>query len=67
MIRVSIRLESLVDVTCTRFHLAPFECAVIDGFKYAKSHEYVNMDGDVATIGISDFAQVRHYFLTARL
>jgi glycine cleavage system H lipoate-binding protein len=32
----------------------------MDGFKYAKSHEYVNMDGDVATIGISDFAQVRH-------
>eukprot|EP00204_Picochlorum_oklahomense_P002738 CAMPEP_0118797700 /NCGR_PEP_ID=MMETSP1161-20130426/210_1 /TAXON_ID=249345 /ORGANISM="Picochlorum oklahomensis, Strain CCMP2329" /LENGTH=170 /DNA_ID=CAMNT_0006724913 /DNA_START=44 /DNA_END=556 /DNA_ORIENTATION=+ len=30
---------------------------VMDGFKYAKSHEYVNMDGDVATIGISDFAQ----------
>ena len=31
--------------------------AVMDGFKYAKSHEYVNMDGDVATVGISDFAQ----------
>lgn len=24
--------------------------------KYAKSHEWVSMDGDVATIGISDFA-----------
>ncbi len=24
--------------------------------KYAKSHEWVQMDGDVATIGISDFA-----------
>jgi glycine cleavage system H protein len=31
--------------------------AVMDGFKYAKSHEYVKMDGDVATVGISDFAQ----------
>ena len=25
--------------------------------KYAKSHEWVLVDGDVATIGISDFAQ----------
>lgn len=32
--------------------------AVVDGLKYQKSHEYVKMDGDVATVGISDFAQV---------
>ena len=25
--------------------------------KYAKSHEWVSLDGDVATIGITDFAQ----------
>jgi glycine cleavage system H protein len=25
--------------------------------KYAKSHEWVKLDGDVATIGITDFAQ----------
>lgn len=25
--------------------------------KYAKSHEYVNVEGDVGTIGISDYAQ----------
>jgi glycine cleavage system H protein len=25
--------------------------------KYAKSHEWVRLDGDVATIGITDFAQ----------
>ena len=25
--------------------------------KYAKSHEWVSVDGDVATIGITDFAQ----------
>ena len=31
---------------------------VKDGFKYAKSHEYVNDQGGVATVGISDFAQV---------
>lgn len=35
------------------------EVAVIQGAKYAKSHEYAKVDGDVATIGISDFAQVR--------
>lgn len=30
---------------------------VIEGLKYAKSHEWVKVDGDVATIGVSDFAQ----------
>jgi glycine cleavage system H lipoate-binding protein len=30
----------------------------MDGFKYAKSHEYIKLEGDVATVGISDFAQV---------
>jgi glycine cleavage system H protein len=29
----------------------PEEC------KFAKSHEWVHVDGDVATVGISDFAQ----------
>lgn len=28
-----------------------------DDLKYAKSHEWVRLDGDVATIGITDFAQ----------
>lgn len=32
---------------------------MIDSAKYAKSHEYAKVDGDVATVGISDFAQVR--------
>lgn len=30
-----------------------------DGYKYAKSHEWAKVDGDVATVGISDHAQVR--------
>ena len=30
--------------------------------KYAKSHEWAKVDGDTATIGISDFAQVRTRF-----
>lgn len=28
-----------------------------DGFKYSEDHEWVNVDGDVAYIGISDYAQ----------
>ncbi|KAK9809863.1 hypothetical protein WJX72_000556 [[Myrmecia] bisecta] len=29
----------------------------VDGLKYAKSHEWAKVDGDTATVGISDFAQ----------
>ena len=32
--------------------------AVAEGYKYAKSHEWAKVDGDVATVGISDHAQV---------
>ena len=30
---------------------------VLEDRKYADSHEWVKMDGDIATIGISDYAQ----------
>ncbi|MBR6347070.1 MAG: glycine cleavage system protein GcvH [Bacteroidales bacterium] len=30
---------------------------VIDGLLYAESHEWVKVDGNVAIIGVSDFAQ----------
>ena len=30
---------------------------VLDDRKYADSHEWVKVDGDVATVGISDYAQ----------
>mmetsp|Transcript_2079 Transcript_2079/g.5284 ORF Transcript_2079/g.5284 Transcript_2079/m.5284 type:complete len:196 (-) Transcript_2079:118-705(-) len=30
---------------------------VVDGLKYAESHEWLKMDGDTATVGITDFAQ----------
>ena len=33
--------------------------AVIEGLKYAASHEWAKIEGDVATIGITDHAQVR--------
>lgn len=31
---------------------------IIDGLLYSESHEWVKVDGNVALIGISDFAQV---------
>ncbi len=30
---------------------------VLEGLKYAESHEWVKVEGDMATVGISDFAQ----------
>ena len=30
---------------------------VLDDRKYADSHEWVKLDGDIATVGISDYAQ----------
>lgn len=30
---------------------------VLDGLRYADSHEWVKLDGDIATIGITDYAQ----------
>lgn len=36
----------------------PLTSAVVDGLKYAKDHEWVKVEGDVATVGITDHAQV---------
>ena len=30
---------------------------VLDNLRYSDSHEWVSVDGDVATVGISDYAQ----------
>ena len=30
---------------------------VLDGLHYADSHEWVKVDGDIATVGITDYAQ----------
>ena len=30
---------------------------VPDGLRYSKDHEWVRVDGDVATVGITDYAQ----------
>ena len=30
---------------------------ILEGLKYSESHEWVKVDGSIATIGVSDFAQ----------
>lgn len=30
---------------------------VIEGLRYAESHEWVKIEGDIATVGITDYAQ----------
>lgn len=30
---------------------------VIEGYKYTEDHEWIALEGDIATIGITDFAQ----------
>ncbi|KAK9800733.1 hypothetical protein WJX73_002363 [Symbiochloris irregularis] len=36
---------------------ASFYATVREGLKYSKSHEWVKVDGETVTIGLSDFAQ----------
>lgn len=43
---------------CTVFTIRWLCAAVVDGLKYQDSHEWAKVDGDIATVGISDFAQV---------
>lgn len=40
--------------------------AVLDGLKYASSHEWVKHDGPVATVGITDHAQVPSLFSSSK-
>ncbi|KAI4962919.1 hypothetical protein ZWY2020_024614 [Hordeum vulgare] len=40
------------------YSISRYITTVIDGLKYTSSHEWVKNDGSVATIGISDHAQV---------
>lgn len=30
---------------------------ILDGLRYAESHEWVKLEGDIATVGITDYAQ----------
>ena len=38
-------------------NLAPIQAARPFATKYSQSHEWIKIDGDVVTMGISDFAQ----------
>lgn len=38
-------------------HVFSRPAAVPSGFKFADSHEYAKIEGDIATLGITDFAQ----------
>ena len=46
----------VVNTTITTLALAHIP-SVKDGLKYASSHEWVKVDGGVATVGVSDHAQ----------
>jgi glycine cleavage system H protein len=60
---------SRVHMLCADEALAA-AAAVMEDRKYAKSHEWVKVDGDIATVGISEFAQARaallYWWLFAR-
>ena len=30
---------------------------LIEGLKYSETHEWVKVEGDIATVGVTDFAQ----------
>eukprot|EP00195_Chlamydomonas_chlamydogama_P016037 CAMPEP_0202889892 /NCGR_PEP_ID=MMETSP1392-20130828/436_1 /ASSEMBLY_ACC=CAM_ASM_000868 /TAXON_ID=225041 /ORGANISM="Chlamydomonas chlamydogama, Strain SAG 11-48b" /LENGTH=163 /DNA_ID=CAMNT_0049573329 /DNA_START=53 /DNA_END=544 /DNA_ORIENTATION=+ len=48
---------SQTDLALKAAALRFYSSSVPDGLKYAKSHEWAKVDGDVATVGISDHAQ----------
>ena len=66
----SLYAESIIHLSngsrkvCMWSQVYPFALAVEQGYSYAGSHEWVKVDGDTATIGISDFAQVRQNYRT---
>ena len=47
-----------VALLCLKIIGGCFGFQVLEGLKYANSHEWVKHDGSVATIGITDHAQV---------
>ncbi|XP_077237130.1 glycine cleavage system H protein, mitochondrial-like [Tasmannia lanceolata] len=53
-LRISCGAKTALSPT---FSLSRYFSTVLDGLKYASSHEWVKNEGPVATIGISDHAQ----------
>ncbi|GAA0155186.1 hypothetical protein LIER_12968 [Lithospermum erythrorhizon] len=49
------------------FSLSRSFSSVLDGLKYASSHEWVKHEGSVATIGITDHAQVNFSGLLSKV
>ena len=48
----------VLNCSCLKILSGCFGLKVLEGLKYANSHEWVKHEGSVATIGISDHAQV---------
>ncbi|KAL8457892.1 hypothetical protein ACS0TY_034854 [Phlomoides rotata] len=53
----ALKLSTAASKLAPSFSLSRTFATVLEGLKYAKSHEWVKHDGDVATIGITDHAQ----------
>ncbi|XP_044484512.1 glycine cleavage system H protein, mitochondrial-like [Mangifera indica] len=55
----ALRLSSSSKTSLSPVAFSLFRCfsSVLDGLKYASSHEWVKHEGSVATIGITDHAQ----------
>jgi glycine cleavage system H protein len=54
-------LISFVKLISVCYNYVRWIFAVLDGLKYASSHEWVKHEGHVATIGITHHAQVILY------
>ena len=58
---VPLKKTELVSLSQSGGNILPFAArgyaTVVDGLKYAESHEWAKVDGETATIGITDFAQ----------
>jgi glycine cleavage system H protein len=63
VLRASKRAEAVGRMPTERFETGgtnfnrSFDMAVLEGLHYTNQHEWVKIDGEVATVGISDFAQ----------
>jgi exoribonuclease II len=53
----SVRDCPIHDVTIQRFNKLQTMSNIPSDLKYAKSHEWVRVSGDTATVGITDHAQ----------
>ncbi|KAM0922048.1 hypothetical protein ACQ4PT_006452 [Festuca glaucescens] len=64
-VKLHISARGWRDSCPRRASASPSTQCVLDGLKYTSSHEWVKNDGAVATIGISDHAQVSTLLITS--